>query len=349
MNNRRGPRVDENGVFDDQELADADFSNAKVYEASFRRTNLVRANFYAADAADASFQNSSIEAARFNKANIQGCRFDHAQGRDALFEKADLSDAVFVDAVLPAARFNRAILFNVDFRRAHLRGAHFTHAGLKGADFREADVSDALFDNAQFDRSVRLEGCIGLSTISLTSILVGTTRLEGARAHDYLARRAQPIGINRGELELFYADELAGRTSQPKVAAVFAHPEAAVDFTRVLGAPINVRELEGSSSQLSKRHEFVLERWPSFIFGVNVNLEGEPWGIGFTGKSTTLPADLVIKPGEWTLAGLRGAGVEFLDEQGNGSEVVATIMLGAFRYRATFKYGMLTRLTPSAS
>lgn len=334
-------------VYDGQALADADFSDAVLYEAKFRNANLDRADFYGADAGGASFEGSSLVATIFTKAKLQGSRFVSARASNASFEKADLTDAKLANVELVSANFERAFLLRTDFSGANLRQATFVHAGLRSTDLRNADLTNANLDNANFDRNVLLDDCVGLATVTLDSILVAGERLDGDAARAYLDSRSRRMTVTREELERFYLDEIAGRQPRPEVAAIFSKPQAAVDFRRVLGAPVEVVAIEKPAPNYSVRQEFALAAWPAFRFGVNVRLDGEAWGIGFTGGPASLPADLSsINAGEWTLSGLREAGVHFENEQTNGPDVIANATVGSSTFTATFKYGVLTSLLP---
>jgi uncharacterized protein YjbI with pentapeptide repeats len=136
-----------------EDLAGADFSNAKgigcnLSRFNFSGTNLDNADLSRADLSLANLSNAKLTNVKLCRADLSG-----ADLRNALLMDADLSFADLSDADLSGAD-----LINADLSNANLSNANLNNANLTATNLNTAKVENARFgNNAGLDEKAKYE------------------------------------------------------------------------------------------------------------------------------------------------------------------------------------------------
>lgn len=111
-------------------LAEANFSDSKLFLANLTEAVLTGANFQEADLTSASFSSAKLEKADFRKSIVLRTGFQGADLSGANFEGVDLNNVSFQNCVMKGANLRNALKIGdvqkTDLRNADLRGASFT-------------------------------------------------------------------------------------------------------------------------------------------------------------------------------------------------------------------------------
>ena len=144
----------------DLQLSGASGQNAVFKDADLRRcragenASFLNCNFSGADLSGACWEDSDASGsdfsrAKLDKAHLNRCLFVEAGFFSARAHRADLSKSDFSRAELTG--FN---LMGGSFRKATLNGANLSRANLYEVDFYKTRVKNAVFDNANLDRTL---------------------------------------------------------------------------------------------------------------------------------------------------------------------------------------------------
>lgn len=348
-----------------EDLSDVDLSlaplgGATLIDASFTRSLLDGADLSRTQAGGASFAEARLVDANFAKAVLAGARFDAANASGATFRKADLTRASFAGTALDSADLDGAFCSETSFAAANLTRASFVTTAFVKADLRNAELAGSRFDRTVIEMSTRFDGCTGLDTAEVVSIVVGNATITGEDARSLLAERAAPLPWSAEEFELYLLDrmggDLAGKAAlrlcpdeQKRTQIVTSlHTRfdsvlhAGIDYERVLGSPVARHIVDATGAFAgSTRSEFVLPLWPEVVFVVNTDSNGFPWGVRFEGGPTGLVDPDNVRPWAWTESRLREAAsqVTVVDEWNDDLELELTF--AARRFKARFKIGLL--------
>jgi uncharacterized protein YjbI with pentapeptide repeats len=110
-------------------------------------------NFNQSDLRDANFENARLSGCTFEEANLAGANFKNAQMPGAILSSAVLSEANLEDANLCAAQLDwtnlrNAILCNANLQKASLESSNLSKADCSGANFTDANLSGSKLQHA---------------------------------------------------------------------------------------------------------------------------------------------------------------------------------------------------------
>jgi hypothetical protein len=142
------------------DLANANFSEAKLeaanlVEANLDAANLREANLREANLGGARLGGAHLQLANLSRANLGGANLVNANLREANLSGTNLRGAILVDADFGGASLGRATFFSADLRGVNLRGAI-----LRETDFSEATLGWGVFAD------VDLSTAKGLATVN---------------------------------------------------------------------------------------------------------------------------------------------------------------------------------------
>ncbi|MWK34710.1 pentapeptide repeat-containing protein [Actinomadura sp. J1-007] len=135
---------------EDTEFERCSFTGTRLSAITLQRAALNDVAFNECDLANARFSNSRLFTTAFDGSRLTGAAFTDCGIQDVLFDscRADLAGfrfsvfrrTIFRDCNLEGATFQKADLRNVRFERCRLSGAQFSGADMAGARFTGCDL-----------------------------------------------------------------------------------------------------------------------------------------------------------------------------------------------------------------
>ena len=158
----------ENADFGDANLQGADLTNAYLRGANIK-ANLISAKLNGADLAESNFSTARMWDAELKGANLSRANFSQADLRNAV-----LVNSILIGTNLCQATLNNADLSDTDLREANLENAILIGATLLRSDLREANLEGADLSYADLTGARVSTGQIQQASISNTIMPDGT-------------------------------------------------------------------------------------------------------------------------------------------------------------------------------